>query len=104
IDTAFLRRIPFVLPFPFPSKDARAEIWRRIFPPQTPTEDLRYDRLSKLDVAGGNIRSIALNAAVLAADANESVQMQHILQAAQSEYVKLERPLTSIDTKGWVKP
>ena len=103
IDTAFLRRIPFVLPFPFPSKEARAEIWRRIFPPQTPTEELRYDRLSKLDVAGGNIRSIALNAAVLAADANESVQMQHILQAAQSEYVKLERPLTSIDTKGWLK-
>ncbi|MEM9214867.1 MAG: ATP-binding protein [Cyanobacteria bacterium P01_F01_bin.150] len=103
IDTAFLRRIPFVLSFPFPSKDARAEIWQRVFPSQTPTQNLRYDRLSKLDVAGGIIRSIALNAAVLAADANEPVQMQHILDAARGEYSKLERPLTGLDIKDWLK-
>lgn len=103
IDSAFLRRIPFVLPFPFPSKDARADIWQRVFPPQTPVANLRYDRLGKLDVAGGNIRSIALNAAVLAAEANESVQMEHILQAARSEYIKLERPLTALETKDWLK-
>ena len=103
IDTAFLRRIPFVLSFPFPSKDARAEIWQRVFPAQTPTHNLRYDRLSKLDVAGGIIRSIALNAAVLAADADESVQMYHILEAARGEYLKLERPLIGLDIKNWLK-
>jgi hypothetical protein len=50
---------------------------------------------------GGNIRNIALNAAFLAADAEVPIQMGHILQAAQSEYSKLERPLTDSEIKGW---
>ncbi|MEM9009521.1 MAG: ATP-binding protein, partial [Cyanobacteria bacterium P01_F01_bin.86] len=104
IDKAFLRRIPFLLSFPFPSKEARAEIWQRVFPAQTPTHNLRYDRLSKLDVAGGIIRCIALNAAVLAADADEPVQMYHILEAARSEYIKLDQPLIGLDLKNWLKP
>lgn len=102
IDQAFLRRIRFVVEFPFPDRKQRAEIWRRVFPKQTPTEGLDFKRLGQLTVAGGNIRNIALNAAFLAADADEAVQMKHILQAAKAEYVKLERQLTDIETKGWV--
>ena len=103
IDQAFLRRIPFVLNFPFPSKEARAEIWRRVFPKQTPTKDLNYERLAQLNVTGGNIRSIALNSAVLAADANEPVRMEHIFSATQTEYIKLGALLTSSETRGWFK-
>lgn len=103
IDQAFLRRIPFVLNFPFPNKEARAEIWRRVFPSQTPTEQLNYERLGQLNIAGGNISSIALNAAVLAADAEESVQMQHIFKATQSEYIKLGRVMVNTETQGWLK-
>jgi ATP-dependent 26S proteasome regulatory subunit len=102
LDTAFLRRIRFVVKFPFPDATQRAEIWRRIFPKQTPTEGLDAARLAKLNVAGGNIRNIALNAAFLAADAEEPVRMKHLLDAARSEYVKLERTLTDIEVKGWV--
>ena len=51
---------------------------------------------------GGNIRNIALNAAFLAAEAKESVMMKHILQAARSEYLKLERSLTDAEIKNWV--
>jgi AAA+ superfamily predicted ATPase len=102
LDSAFLRRIRFVVPFPFPDAEARTEIWRRIFPGQTPTEELDFKKLGKLNVAGGNIRNIALNAAVLAADAGEAVMMKHILQAAKSEYLKLERPLSEGETRGWV--
>ena len=40
LDTAFLRRIRFVVQFPFPDAAQRAEIWRRVFPPATPTEGL----------------------------------------------------------------
>ena len=40
LDTAFLRRIRFVVPFPFPDAQHRAEIWRRIFPARTPVEQL----------------------------------------------------------------
>lgn len=102
IDQAFLRRIRFVVQFPFPDAEQREEIWQRTFPPETPTQDLNYKKLAKLHVAGGNIRNIALNAAFLAADAAEPVQMKHILQAAQSEYLKLERQLTDREIKGWI--
>jgi len=103
IDQAFLRRIPFVLNFPFPNKEARAEIWRRVFPQKTPTDGLNYERLAQLNVTGGNIRSIALNAAVLAADADEPVRMEHIFSATQTEYIKLGALLTSSETRGWFK-
>ncbi|HEY9613656.1 MAG TPA: ATP-binding protein, partial [Allocoleopsis sp.] len=85
-----------------PDAKARAEIWQRIFPSQTPTQELNVNKLGKLNVAGGNIRNIALNAAFLAADAGEPVMMKHILQSAKSEYVKLERSLTDAEIKGWV--
>jgi hypothetical protein len=102
IDQAFLRRIRFMVQFPFPDISQREEIWQRIFPKQTPIGALNFKKLAKLNVAGGNIRNIALNAAFLAADAGESVQMKHILQAAKNEYVKMERPLTDVEVKGWV--
>ncbi|MEM0978870.1 MAG: ATP-binding protein, partial [Cyanobacteria bacterium P01_H01_bin.58] len=102
LDQAFLRRIRFVISFPFPDASQREKIWQLCFPPQTPTKGLNYKRLAKLNVAGGNIRNIALNAAFLAAEAGEPVTMQHILQASQSEYIKLERPLTDREVKGWV--
>jgi len=102
LDTAFLRRIRFVVKFPFPDATQRALIWQRIFPSQTPTEGLEVNKLAKLNVAGGNIRNIALNAAFIAADAGEPVMMKHILAAAKSEYVKLEQILTDAETRGWV--
>ncbi|WP_414624338.1 ATP-binding protein [Calothrix sp. CCY 0018] len=102
LDQAFLRRIRFITQFPFPDSTQRAEIWRRIFPKATPTEDLDYQKLGQLNVAGGNIRSIAMNAAFLAADAGDVVTMNCILQAAKSECIKLERTLTDTEVKGWV--
>jgi serine/threonine protein kinase HipA of HipAB toxin-antitoxin module len=73
-----------------------------MFPQKTPTEKLDFKKLSNLNVAGGNIRNIAINAAFLAAEANEPVMMKHILQAAKSEYVKLERPMTDNEVRGWI--
>jgi SpoVK/Ycf46/Vps4 family AAA+-type ATPase len=101
LDEAFLRRLRFMVPFPFPDAHARADIWRRIFPAQTPTQDLDYDKLGQLKIAGGNIRNIALNAAFLAAQAKQPVTMGHIRQAAQRDYLKLEKLLTTEELKGW---
>jgi len=101
LDAAFMRRIRFVVQFPFPDAEQRAKIWGRIFPPDTPTEELDVRRLAQLNVAGGNIRNIALNAAFLAADAGESVRHSHVLHAARGEYAKLEKPLTEVETGGW---
>jgi SpoVK/Ycf46/Vps4 family AAA+-type ATPase len=101
LDTAFLRRIRFVVQFPFPDAAGRAEIWRRIFPAATPTDGLDFSRLAQLNVSGGNIRNIALNAAFLAADAGEPVRMTHVLRAARGEYAKLEKTLTEAEVAGW---
>jgi SpoVK/Ycf46/Vps4 family AAA+-type ATPase len=102
LDTAFLRRLRFLIDFPFPDARSRAEIWRRIFPRQTPTENLDAAKLAQLNIAGGNIRNIALHAAFLAADAHEPVRMNHLLRAAQSEYAKLEKSLTDAEVRGFV--
>jgi len=102
LDAAFLRRIRFIVQFPFPDAVQRAEIWQRIFPPATPTEGLEVGKLARLNVTGGNIRNIALNAAFLAADEGEPVRMKHLAQAARSEYAKLEKPLTESEIGGWV--
>jgi ATPase family associated with various cellular activities (AAA) len=101
LDSAFMRRIRFVVQFPFPDTAQRAEIWRCVFPPETPTEGLDTNTLSRLSVTGGNIRNIALNAAFLAADAGEPVRMAHLSRAARSEYAKLEKPLTESEIGGW---
>jgi SpoVK/Ycf46/Vps4 family AAA+-type ATPase len=102
LDAAFLRRLRFVVEFPYPDASQRLEIWRRIFPPATPTEGLDLGRLARLNVAGGHIRNIALHAAFLAADEGQPVRMAHILRAARTEYAKLEKPLTDAEVGGWV--
>ncbi|HEX4381433.1 MAG TPA: ATP-binding protein, partial [Myxococcales bacterium] len=101
LDAAFLRRIRFVVQFPFPAAAHRAEIWRRIFPAATPTAGLDVQKLSRLHVAGGSIRNIALNAAFLAAEAGEPVRMAHLLRAAQSEVAKQDRTLGEAEMREW---
>jgi SpoVK/Ycf46/Vps4 family AAA+-type ATPase len=101
LDSAFLRRIRFIVEFPFPGVRERAEIWRRAFPRTTPTDGLDPERLAQLNLAGGNIRNIALNAAFLAANAGEPVRMAHLLRAARSEYGKLEKTLSPGEVRGW---
>jgi SpoVK/Ycf46/Vps4 family AAA+-type ATPase len=92
LDTAFLRRLRFVVRFPFPDAGQREEIWGRIYPAAVPTDDLDLEQLARLTVSGGSIRGIALNAAFLAADEGEPVRMAHLGRAARTEYAKLEKP------------
>jgi hypothetical protein len=101
LDSAFLRRIRFVVQFPFPDPDQREAIWERIFPDETPTEALDRATLAQLNVAGGSIRNIALAAAFLAAESGTPVRMGHLRRAARSEYAKLEKPLTAHELEGW---
>ena len=102
LDTAFLRRLRFVVSFPFPDPAQRAEIWRRAFPPATPTEGLDPVKLARLSVAGGNIRNIALGAAFLAADDGTPVRMEHLLRASRAELAKMEKPVSASEVAGWV--
>jgi hypothetical protein len=101
LDPAFLRRIRFVVQFPWPDVDQRAQIWGRVFPGETPTEGIEVGSLAQLNVAGGSIRNIAVHAAFLAADEGEPVRMGHLLRAARIEYANLEKPLTPAEIEGW---
>ncbi len=102
IDEAFLRRLRFIVPFPFPDRKQRQAIWATIFPQETPVGNLDLSRLSQLSVSGGNIHNIALTAAFLAAQNGGRVEMTHLAAAARMEYAKLERPLTTGETGGWL--
>ena len=101
LDQAFLRRLRFVVEFPFPEAAQRAEIWRRIFPSRTPVDGLNVEHLARLRVSGGNIHNIAMGAAFLAADAGEPVRMGHLLAAARAEFAKLEIPLNDTEVARW---
>lgn len=102
LDQAFHRRLRFVVHFPFPDAAQREAIWRTMFPASAPVEGLDYAKLARLHMAGGSIRNIALNAAFLAAQARQPLRMGHLLQAAQSEAGKRDRPLSDAETRGWV--
>jgi len=97
LDQAFLRRLRFVVNFPFPGAPERRLIWQRVFPADMPRADLDYDRLARLNMAGGNIYNIALNAAFMAARAGSPVTMPLVLDAARAEFRKLERPINEME-------
>jgi hypothetical protein len=101
LDSAFLRRIRFILEFPFPTVRERVEIWRRAFPTATPLDGVEPEKLAQLNVAGGHIRNIALNAAFLAAESGEPVRMNHLLRATRKEYTKMEKMLSPGEVRGW---
>jgi hypothetical protein len=97
LDRAFVRRLRFVVQFPFPEEAERAEIWRRTFPDRTPLEGVKPESLAKLTIPGGSIWSIALSAAFAAADDGSPVTPAHLLTAAGTEYAKGERTLTATE-------
>ena len=103
LDQAFLRRLRFVVDFPFPGEVERRAIWQLAFPENAPREGLDVDRLAQLNVPGGNIKTIALNAAFLAAEAGTPIRMAHVRAAARSEYEKIGKALTDAELRGWTR-
>ncbi len=97
LDTAFLRRLRFIINFPFPGKLERKRMWEKVFPEETPIELLDFERLGRLNLTGGSIHNIAINAAFLAAREGTAVTMQSVLAAARTEFRKLERPINEAD-------
>ncbi|GIE35150.1 ATPase AAA [Actinoplanes italicus] len=93
IDTAFARRLSFLVRFPLPDRAGRELIWAGVFPPATPLAgDVDLPALAALfKVSGGVIRNIALTAAYAAADEDVPVGPAHLERAARREYRKLGR-------------
>ena len=99
LDTAFLRRIRFMVDFPRPDVEAREKIWRHCLPTGSfDLDDSAFRQLArKLDVTGGHIRQITLRAAFLAAATGELIGLKQISQAARAEFAKLGMPPVEID-------
>ncbi len=93
LDPAFLRRLRFVIDVPYPDVAARALIWQKAFPSAMPRTNLDYEALARLEVPGGNIAVIAINAAFMAASEEMPLHMGHIARAARAEFRKLDREL-----------
>ena len=103
LDSAFLRRLRFVINFPLPAPAQRERIWRGIFPQQTPLGEIDWERLARFNLSGGSIQNIALNAAFLAARAGQEVSMPLLLEAIRNELRKLEKPVSEADFR-WLAP
>ncbi|NEO80511.1 ATP-binding protein [Moorena sp. SIO4G3] len=95
MDDAFVRRLRFIIEFPFPNLKDRRRIWEQIWPSRVPrSEELDLDFIARhCEIAGGNIRNIALAAAFIAADDGGIVKMNHLLRAVRREYQKMGKVL-----------
>lgn len=100
MDQAFMRRIRFTLNFRAPEAAERARIWQRAFPEQVDTAALDYAQLAQIKLAGGNIRSVALNAAFMAAAQGTPLTMPLMREAIRGEWRKLGR--LSLDDAAFV--
>jgi DNA polymerase III delta prime subunit len=102
LDQAFQRRLRFIVDFAFPGKAEREAIWRTVLPEEAPRGELDEALLAQLNVTGGSIRNIALNAAFLAAAQGRALTMEDVLRASQLEASKQERAIAQAETRGWV--
>ena len=97
LDPAFMRRLRFIVNFPFPGLPERRLMWEKVFPPQAPVAGLDYDQLARLNLTGGLIHNIALNAAFMAAGQKPAlITMPIVREAIRVEMRKLDRPINGI--------
>jgi hypothetical protein len=97
LDNAFMRRLRFVVNFPYPGSAERRRMWQQALPADVPREALDFERLARLGLSGGNIHSIALNAAFMAAARGTPVTQALLLNAARSELRKLDKQVSEAD-------
>ena len=93
LDEAFLRRLDFVIDFPFPEPEDRERIWQLLLPEAAPLdEDIDVPFLAgQFKLSGGSIRNVSLSAAFLAAEDGASISMRHLIKGVALEYGKLGR-------------
>ena len=96
IDDAFVRRLDAVVEFPLPDAALRRSLWERSLAPAVPRAgDLDLDFLAaSFALSGGNIHSVCLSAAYLAAESGQPVAMADVVRCLAREYRKLGRLCT----------
>ena len=91
MDDAFVRRLQFIIEFPFPDEEHRERIWLAMFPPEAPkSDDLDLGFLArKYNITGGNIKNIVLTAAFITAEDSHEIGMKHLIRATKRELQKM---------------
>jgi SpoVK/Ycf46/Vps4 family AAA+-type ATPase len=101
MDQAFARRMHYVVEFPRPDTILRERLWRRIFPPEVPLDpDIDFAFLARqFELTGGDVKTIALDAAFLAANEDRAIVMTDLIDAVSRQMLKQGRPLGASDFK-----
>jgi ATP-dependent 26S proteasome regulatory subunit len=101
IDEAFQRRIRFKVEFPMPDAAERAQLWRRLLPPQAPiSSDVDFSTLGeRFEISGGHIRNAVLRAAMSACDAGTPLTNTLLFSAAVDECREMGGLITDV-TRG----
>jgi ATPase family protein associated with various cellular activities (AAA) len=90
LDEAFARRVSRRVEFPVPDARLRRELWHRSIPAQAPLVDHGdLDTVAdRFELAGGAIRTAAVNAAFAAASDGGRIGLGHIVRATVGELTK----------------
>ena len=76
----------YIVEFPFPDAGQRERIWQGLFPAAAPLAgdvDLRF-LARQFELAGGNIRNVALSAAFMAAENGGAIGMEQLILATRA--------------------
>jgi SpoVK/Ycf46/Vps4 family AAA+-type ATPase len=103
LDSAFLRRIRFVIDFLHPGPTERHKLWMNAIPEKSPSGadlrgDIDWDLLSeKVSLTGAEIKLAALNSAFLAYTQKQKIGMPHLLTAIRREFAKKGQTLRGFE-------
>ncbi len=90
IDSAFQRRMDVVIAFRPPEVEERWAIWQLHLPPAHAVHSAFLEEVAQRCVlSGGQIRNVALHAALLALDDGGIITSEHLEAAIQREYHKI---------------
>lgn len=96
MEKAFLRRIRYVVHFPFPDAAQREKIWSNIFPSKSQKTFFDYKKLAKFNFTGGNIRNIRENVTKLESEKKDDT-IKFIKKSIYQEYRLMRKPISRSD-------
>lgn len=90
IDEAFLRRISYIIHFPFPEYEQRLAMWKTVFPIESNLgKNIDFEFLAeKFELSGAMIKNSAVSAAFLAVGTGGEITMVDILKAIKKQFLK----------------
>jgi hypothetical protein len=93
-DSAFTRRLDFILEFSMPGPNERRELWIAHLGKNHTLSAIEINQLAGLlDFSGGHIRNAVLTAAVIAKSAGRPISFSDLITGATAEYQKQGRQM-----------